>query len=417
MLTKEYERLDDSVEISEGVRLHYYDDKKFNTNVISIVWTAPAERENATATALLAETLRLGVNGDRKRLDERLADMYGAVLDSVVLQKGGRQLLALNMECVTDEAAGEKVFKHAVSLVREILDMKISENALKQAADRLRTSIAEKNDSAASYAVEKLIDMVYPGDGFSVHCGGYAEDLDRISAKELNNRFNQLRESAPTDIFISGSMGEEKAFEAAKAFMGRRGNTEKLPIDKICEAGGCAEKTENRSIGQSRIAAAYTSSLKPWGREWCIGLILREILCGSGSSALYDSVRQQEGLCYYIGGRLIRFRMVYIIDAGVAPGSEEKTIKLIDEGIKNIKIDSEKLEAAKKAVLRQLKGAEDRRMGIINERLNEMLLGVTVDHDAEKDLATISAADIYRAAEGLTKKGIFTVAASGDEVR
>ena len=68
-------------------------------------------------------------------------------------------------------------------------------------------------------------------------------------------------------------------------------------------------------------------------------------------------------------------------------------------------------------MLRQLKAAEDRRMGIINERLNEMLLGVTVDHDAEKDLATISAADIYRAAEGLTKKGIFTVAASGDEVR
>ena len=43
MITKEYEKVDKITEISEAVRLHYLNDDKFNTNLISIVWTIPAK--------------------------------------------------------------------------------------------------------------------------------------------------------------------------------------------------------------------------------------------------------------------------------------------------------------------------------------------------------------------------------------
>ena len=68
MITKEYEKVDKITEISEAVRLHYLNENKFNTNLISIVWTIPAKRETATLTALIAEALRLGENGDRALL-------------------------------------------------------------------------------------------------------------------------------------------------------------------------------------------------------------------------------------------------------------------------------------------------------------------------------------------------------------
>ncbi len=411
MLTKEYDRLDEPIELSEAVRLHYFNEDKFNTNVISVVWTVPAKRETATLIALLAESLRLGPGGNRSDLEKRLARMYGAVLESVVVQKGGRQLLALNMECVSDEAAGEKVFKNAAMLMRETLETKISESAFKQAKNSLKTALREKQDSPAAYAVERLIDIVYPDDAFSVHCDGYAADIDSVSVRDVNELFNDLRETAHTDIFISGGMGEKAAVETAESFIGRRGGIHKLPVDEVSEAGGCAEKNESRSIGQSRVAVAYASELDAWGKEWRVGLVLREILCGAGSSMLYDRVRQEEGLCYYIGGRLMRFRMLYVIDAGVAPGSEEKTIKLIDEAINNTCISDDRLEAAKKAVLRELKATEDRRFGIINEKMNEMLLGVTVDHNAGRDIESITADDVSAAAKGLCRKGIFILSA------
>ena len=79
----------------------------------------------------------------------------------------------------------------------------------------------------------------------------------------------QLKKSAHTDIFINGEVDYDIAVEAAKSFIGRRNNVEKLPIDEIKEIGGTAEKAEKRNIGQSRIAMAYTSELKPWGKEWC----------------------------------------------------------------------------------------------------------------------------------------------------
>ena len=411
MITKEYEKVDKITEISEAVRLHYLNDDKFNTNLISIVWTIPAKRETATLTALIAEALRLGENGDRALLEEKLSEMYGAVFDSFVIQKGGRQLLTLNIECVSDSAAEEKVFKNAVSLIRRTIESKITEKALMQAKSRLKNTLLEKNDSSAQYAVERLIDITYPDDAFSVHCGGYASDIDDISVRELNEMFVQLKKSSHTDIFINGEVDYDIAVEVAKSFIGRRNNVEKLPIDEIKEIGGTAEKAEKRNIGQSRIAMAYTSELKSWGKEWCIGLVLREILCGSGSSVLYDSVRQEGGLCYYIGGRLMRFRMLYVIDAGVSAGNEKKTVELIEKGIKNLCVNEDKLNYAKKAVERDFKAAEDRRSGVVNEKLNEMLLGVTINHDIHKDLEGITVKDIIEAANGLKIKGVFIIEA------
>ena len=270
MITKEYEKVGKITEISEAVRLHYLNEDKFNTNLISIVWTIPAKRETATLTALIAEALRLGENGDRALLEEKLSEMYGAVFDSFVIQKGGRQLLTLNIECVSDSAAEEKVFKNAVSLIRRTIESKITEKALMQAKSRLKNTLLEKNDSSAQYAVERLIDITYPDDAFSVHCGGYASDIDDISVRELNEMFVQLKKSAHTDIFINGEVDYDIAVEAAKSFIGRRNNVEKLPIDEIKEIGGTAEKAEKRNIGQSRKKNPRISTM-----EWNFILILK----------------------------------------------------------------------------------------------------------------------------------------------
>ena len=58
--------------------------------------------------------------------------MYGAVFETAVIKKGGRELLTLNMEVIKDENAGEKVFKNAASLMREIIGGRIGDKAFRQ---------------------------------------------------------------------------------------------------------------------------------------------------------------------------------------------------------------------------------------------------------------------------------------------
>lgn len=414
MLIGEYEKTENMVEICEAVRLHCINEERFNTNFISVVWTMPIEKHRATKIALIAEALRLGPNGDRKYLDEKLAEMYGAVFEASVIQKGGRELLTLNMEVVKDENAGEKVLKNAASLMKEIISGKISDTAFRQACGRLKASLAERDDTAAIYAVESLIDMVYPNDPFSIHCSGYADEIDKITLKEVNDLFGWIKSMGHTDIFISGSVEKGMAEEIARSFIPRRSEVKKLPIDKAEPAGGCAEKTEKRNIGQSRIAIAYTLDLDNKSKDYYTALILKEILCGAGSSVLYDRIRQDEGLCYYIGAKLMRFRMLYVIDCGVAPKSEEKTIKLIDECINRYCVEEKLFEAAKKSVMREIKAGEDRRSGAVNKIINEMLLGITDDEDAEKIIDSITLTDVRKAEFGLKRKGVFIVAAEKD---
>ena len=414
MLTEELIRTETMEEISKAVRLHYFKEDKFNTNVISVVWTIPAKRDTATKVALLSECINSGKNP--KEREKLLAEMYGAVFESSIVQKGGRQLLALSFECVTDKAAGEKLFKNAVSFMRDALDTKVTEDMLEKAKNRLNNSLDMKNDSPSQYAVERLIDTVYPDDAFSVHCDGYKEDIDKIKCSELNDLFNDFKTVGHTDIFISGDVDRETAVMAAESFVKRRDEVEKLPIDEVHTIENPRSKTEKRNVGQSRVAVLYSSDLDAWGKEWYTALVLKEILCGAGSSLLYDNVRQKNGLCYYIGGKIMRFRMAYVIDAGVAPGNEEKTVELIDECIKNFCVDEDCLKAAKMAVVRDIKASSDRRMGRINNAMNKMLLGITIDHDFEEDIKEITLEDIRKSVQHMTRKGVFVLAADkGDE--
>lgn len=90
---------------------------------------------------------------------------------------------------------------------------------------------------------------------------------------------------------------------------------------------------------------------------------------------------------------------------------EEKTVKLIDEGINSFRIDDRLFESAKRTVLRDIKAGEDRRSGAVNSRINEMLLGITEEEDMEKTIESVTAADVKKAAAGLKKKGVFIIAA------
>lgn len=409
--TEEYE----IVEISEGIRLHYFIENRFSTNFISVVWSVPAQRNTATKVALLAECLKLGKGGDRAALDKKLSQMYGANFDAAIIQKGGVQLLALNMECVTDKAAGEKLFKHAADLVKSVINEKISEKTLNTAKIRLKTSIEQKEDSTAQITVERLIDVVYPEDAFSVHCDGYIEDIQKITLSDINAMFCNLKSKSPIDIFISGDIERTIALKTAESFISRREKFLPLPEDGQKISAGSAEKSEGRAIGQSRIAVAYKTSLNSYGKDWCIAMVLKEVLSGAGGSVLYDNIRQKEGLCYYIGGRIIRFRMIFIIDAGVGKGSEEHTASLIEESIKNCEINEDQLSKAKKAVLRDERFTYDRRTGRINRAINNMILGITDETQTENDINGVTLSDVQDALSGLVRKGVFILHAEKEE--
>ena len=119
--------------------------------------------------------------------------MYGANFDAQILQKGGRQLIALNFESISDKAADEKVLKNGIELLRQCVECRINEKMLNQAKQRLKNRLEQKNDSAAETAIERLIDIVYADDSFSVHCDGYAEDISNISVNDVNELFGKIK--------------------------------------------------------------------------------------------------------------------------------------------------------------------------------------------------------------------------------
>ena len=104
MLIGEYEKTEDMIEICEALRLHCIKEEKFNTNFISVIWTMPAERHRATKIALIAEALRLGPGGDRKSLDEKLAEAFAAYKEGLKkkIVKANEELKEVKFEYKTN---------------------------------------------------------------------------------------------------------------------------------------------------------------------------------------------------------------------------------------------------------------------------------------------------------------------------
>ena len=68
-----------SYTITDGVKVHYTNTKKYKTNLITVFLTVPLNRETVTKNALIASILRLGTKNLKKEeeISKVLEEMYG----------------------------------------------------------------------------------------------------------------------------------------------------------------------------------------------------------------------------------------------------------------------------------------------------------------------------------------------------
>lgn len=285
--------------IADGVWFSRIHDPKFYHNSISVTIITPLAEGKTSAAVLAAYLLRMGSRRcrDMTELECRLADLYGAVLDTDISRHGENQLLTFSIAGADDRFAleGESISRGCAELLGEILlEPKVEGDAFPEEAFRLEqqylidTIEAEINDKR-SYAAQRCTAEMGRGCRFALPRYGTVQETLSATPKEAYGCYRELIRTARIEIFFSGCGSPDYAEEVfTKLFDG----VERTPLCPTPQrlprrAERVSELAEQLPMSQSKLVLGFRTGLPRQRRARTALRVMTALLGGSTGSRLF----------------------------------------------------------------------------------------------------------------------------------
>lgn len=360
-----------TIELIPGVSLRCFSDHRFKQEGLSIQFIRPMCRQEASLNALLPAVLLRGCASapDLRAITQRLDDLYGAALGSVLRRVGDCQTTGLSCSFMREEYALEKdaVFAPMLSFLRELLFCPLLEEGVFSAdfvesekRNLLAAIAAQKNDKRA-YANNRMLRLMCKADSFGVPRLGNKEDVEAITPGSLYAHYQKILRESPVHIFYVGAADPEALAEQLRPWFANTSRSS-LPLQTPFRDGGREDKTETMDVAQGKLSMGFVTPITLRDREFAAMQIFNTVFGGGMISKLFMKIREQMSLCYDISSSYHGSKGILTVSAGIdndmdGPVKEEilRQLQACQQG----EISSLELESAKQALLSQLKSTHD----------------------------------------------------------
>ncbi len=380
------------VMIKEGIKLHKIETNKFKTNLIAVFLTTPLTRENVTKDALITAILRRGSKNlpSQNEISKKLEEMYGGEFDCGIEKTGDNHVIKFYLETLNDEFLPEKeeLLKKSMNILFDIIFNPYVENEgfkeeyFQGEKENLKQLIEGKIDNKATYALDKCIEHMYQNEAYGLYKYGYVEDLEKMSAKDLYQYYQDLISKCKIDIFISGQIGNEveeitRENEMIKQLKQRNpeyiqdSRKEKKEKDKIDEI------KESMKIAQGKLVIGL-DILNYDNQAKYVALMYNAILGGTANSKLFQNVREKASLAYTAASSYVRQKNNIFIRCGIEIPNYQKAVDIIKKQLEDMKkgdFTQEELENTRTYILSTIKGIEEEQDTEITYYLGQELSG------------------------------------------
>lgn len=405
-----------------GVTLRAVRDGRFKSEYLSVVFLCSGELFDRPHAAMLSSVLSRGsrLYPDESILDGALLDLYDASLSLRGNVNGDCFLLSFSLG--VHEArylpSEENVRKRARDLFFSfMLDPLVSEGAFKRKyfadekknlLDRLKAEKVNK----PYYALSKCLHLMRRGEKGDYTVQDLKKDLRRVSAKSLYDYYTTVIRRAQIEIFYFGgedvgSLRDDLLVRMRPLF------TEKDPLvpDEVSPVKKePARAAESLEAHQSTLCIGYKTGLKN-EKELLAFSLMRELLCLSPVSLIFENVREKQSLCYSCSDRSLPRSGVYVLYAGIDKKNAKRVEELIDlqfEKLKNGDFTEQRLAEAKKTLSNDLKQMHDDPSRLEAWYLRRVLWGREGDPDRQAELLlSLTCEDVIRVASSFTKDCVF----------
>lgn len=408
-------------EIAAGFNVHIIPETKFKTVNLAILIRSPLRRETATLNALIPQILGRGsaAYDNMVKISEKTERLFGSVFGVQVLKKGEQQIIQFFMEYVKGHGRQDITAECLAFLKEMMMNPLVEHGGFRRAyvdaeKDNLRFAIESRVNNKGEYAKLRLLAEMCNAEPFGVYGDGYAEDLERITPENALAHYETLLRTAPVDFLAVGDLDAGAFTEMIGGlFAFDREAASGIPVPApVYEPRELEKLDENIGITQGKICMGFRAGAEPSGGDYYRLLLANEIFGGGANSKLFATVREKEGLCYYIHSFVYRFKSIVLMQSGVNPENfgrvEELALGLLRDVADGRFTDGE-LEVAGKSIVKKFEGVKDNPSAIMDFYITQFMLNDRTDlnnaiekvkgvrlEDARQAAARLYADTVYR---------------------
>ncbi len=360
-----------TIQLKKGIDLYFIKDEKFKTYMASVIFYRPLTRKGASLGSLLSSALKMGnaVCRTNRELNIELEKLYGASLYCSSGKRGEEHNIRVAVEGVCDEFLPSPAFARSLELLFAAafkggvdggFDLDMVEREKTNLIDNIRNQISDKR----YYAMMRLEEIMFGGEGCGVNSLGYEEDVEKITAEELYGYYQDILTTSGISIIFTGNFDEaaaEKAARAAVESLPQREASHTLASIKD-EVGEVKRVTDHMDVTQGKLAIGMRTGIKPTDESVWAQSVFSAIYGGGPSSKLFNNVRERLSLCYYASSWANDLVGVLNISSGIEfknfdPAYKEIMAQL--QAMKDGSFTDEEMDIAKKEICNSYRSRVD----------------------------------------------------------
>lgn len=368
-----------SVQLADEVLLHLRREERFKAVRIEVLIQDLLQRRRNTRLALLARLLERGTRRlpDLRSLNRFTDELYGALFGVDVDQLGDRQVLHLSLEVLDRRClpAGEDLLEPGIAFLFEVLqdpaaqDGRFRQDYLRQEKAALRLSIAAQFNDKTFYAQRRCVEEMCRGEACALPVLGDTADFRGISAARLSRYHQGLLAASPVDVFVSGWCDPGQVTDLVARSLPQRRRPARLPAVQPSAGGGRAARCvfERQEVSQGRLVMGYRTHCGLTDAEYPALGLLNLLWGGDSQSRLFRRLREEQGMCYYIGSHMDPLCGLLFVAAGVEARDYEAATEGIAaqlESLRQGRFERGEVEGARSLLLHRLLRLDDDRAGL-----------------------------------------------------
>ena len=298
--------------------------------------------------------------------------MYGASFNCGIEKSGDNHIIKFYLEAVSEEFLPEKeeLSKKCLEILFDIVFNPLVENGefkqeyLDGERENLRQIIESKIDNKAKYSLDRCVEEMYKNEVYGLYKYGYVEDLDKITAKQLYQRYVELIDTCKIDIFYSGTKSKEEMTEMITSNKKMQNVKEREPdyiVNNEQTEGKNVEKEnvieEKMQINQGKLVIGLNINSQEENSRFATS-VYNAILGGGANSKLFQNVREKESLAYTAGSNYIRQKNSIFVRCGIEIDNYKKALDTIKKQLEDMKkgdFTGQDIKNAKKLITESVK--------------------------------------------------------------
>lgn len=396
-----------------GLYLHLYNTDKFKTISIMLTMKAPLQEDSITARALIPHILNGGtaIYPNRKRIQHKLDEMYGATLFVDVQKKGEDHSIVLRMEIPADKYLNDStsLLSSSLYLLHELIYNPLLKNGVfsssivEQEKRSLKQRMDSMNNDKMLYANVRLIEEMFKGEPYQIPAFGRIEDIDSLDAVFIYQIYEDLLQNDRFDLFIVGAFDEDRVKLMVQDIFCEQHNNTLMKRLSPARTGANAVKViqDKMDVNQGMLLLGYRTFSTIQDEDYEATRVANAIFGRFPSSKLFVNIREKESLAYFAHSQIESNKGLLLAMAGIDFDHYERVVEIIREqeyAMKEGDFTEEEIEQGKAMLINLLLEAHDSPLGIMDIFIQSVDSGLSNEiSDQIERISKVSKEDVIRA--------------------